>query len=97
MELRDNNTRKLTSGLRRPFGVAGNSCLFVLAGLKIGPCTPNRAAAAVGREKKNLLIPFWVVSSPGAAQGAAQGSDVSHVLGFEAGGTLTHILSLEGS
>lgn len=24
MELRDNNTRKLTSGLRRPFGVAGN-------------------------------------------------------------------------
>uniref|UniRef100_A0A803VZS2 Dedicator of cytokinesis 1 n=1 Tax=Ficedula albicollis TaxID=59894 RepID=A0A803VZS2_FICAL len=25
MELRDNNTRKLTSGLRRPFGVAGTS------------------------------------------------------------------------
>lgn len=24
MELRDSNTRKLTSGLRRPFGVAGN-------------------------------------------------------------------------
>lgn len=24
MELRDNNTKKLTSGLRRPFGVAGN-------------------------------------------------------------------------
>lgn len=23
MELRDNNTKKLTSGLRRPFGVAG--------------------------------------------------------------------------
>uniref|UniRef100_A0A8C0L5J9 Dedicator of cytokinesis 1 n=1 Tax=Canis lupus dingo TaxID=286419 RepID=A0A8C0L5J9_CANLU len=27
MELRDNNTRKLTSGLRRPFGVAGNPFL----------------------------------------------------------------------
>lgn len=27
MELRDNNTRKLTSGLRRPFGVAGNAPL----------------------------------------------------------------------
>ncbi|NXT87803.1 DOCK1 protein, partial [Anhinga rufa] len=27
MELRDNNTRKLTSGLRRPFGVAGNCAL----------------------------------------------------------------------
>lgn len=25
MELRDNNTRKLTSGLRRPFGVAGKA------------------------------------------------------------------------
>lgn len=24
MEQRENNTRKLTSGLRRPFGVAGN-------------------------------------------------------------------------
>lgn len=29
MELRDNNTRKLTSGLRRPFGVAGNSLCAV--------------------------------------------------------------------
>lgn len=25
MELRDNNTKKLTSGLRRPFGVAGKA------------------------------------------------------------------------
>ncbi|KAG8517474.1 Dedicator of cytokinesis protein 1 [Galemys pyrenaicus] len=28
MELRDNNARKLTSGLRRPFGVAGNPSLL---------------------------------------------------------------------
>lgn len=27
MELRDNNTKKLTSGLRRPFGVAGKQQL----------------------------------------------------------------------
>uniref|UniRef100_A0A8C4TBU3 C2 DOCK-type domain-containing protein n=1 Tax=Erpetoichthys calabaricus TaxID=27687 RepID=A0A8C4TBU3_ERPCA len=39
MELRDNNTRKLTSGLRRPFGVAGiyklcfNFPDFILSGL----------------------------------------------------------------
>lgn len=29
MELRDNNTKKLTSGLRRPFGVAGSALLSV--------------------------------------------------------------------
>ncbi len=30
MELRDNNTKKLTSGLRRPFGVAGRASHITL-------------------------------------------------------------------
>lgn len=35
MELRDNNTRKLTSGLRRPFGVAGNPFPAFCSGLAL--------------------------------------------------------------
>lgn len=37
MELRDNNTRKLTSGLRRPFGVAGNPRLLFPRGFRPSP------------------------------------------------------------
>lgn len=45
MELRDNNTRKLTSGLRRPFGVAGNPLLsFFLRVSRSSPLPWIRAA-----------------------------------------------------
>lgn len=38
MELRDNNTRKLTSGLRRPFGVAGNSLCAISVYMTLYSC-----------------------------------------------------------
>lgn len=87
MELRDNNTRKLTSGLRRPFGVAGKpvSLSFRSQGHRSGP----KGAAAghcagqfsYGGE---ITCPFSpVVSGAGAAQGAAEGCVPTRCLVFK--------------
>lgn len=70
MELRDNNTRKLTSGLRRPFGVAGTAQTRVVglrldasystlqylraAFILLSVCMSNCAIFAKAKQKEEL-------------------------------------------